>query len=929
MSLKNAPLSLKVREIPRTIQRMAKARTQHNDAPPITQASFRAQLELALTHFGDPDWLGVNSPLAAPYIFGALQAPRGTLRSPGERAAAQGMALRARLLAAAQTLRPSPEQRFDPARLLELTYFKPSSVRTQAGIATELEISPATYYRHRAEAITQLEAALVADMRVASHTDRPSPVGSFVGRALERDTCLRALQSKKIVALTGESGSGKTTLGAQIVAALEGPVFWHTFRSGINDRLPAVIFALAQFLQSLGEPGLWMQLAANQNKIEADLALALTRAAFDRLGGRPVLVFDEADLIAPRALERVDEAHQATRNFIEALAVPPRPGPAMLLIGQQLLVEPHVHFILEGLSRDDTRRMLADSGTTLALPADEERFYSFTHGNPLLITLFLALHKSGEALTDTLRGLAQAPSMQLLLNRISRRLSVAERLTLALLAVFEGAAPADAWRDELGAALQTMLDRGLVISDGRGGVSLQPALREAIGRQVSIEQRARSHLFAAQARAERAEYTQAAAHYVEAGEPVLAVLLWSEHREREIARGNASAALAVFERINRDLLDDPEQRALILIRSHLRELAGDGQAALRDLDALVWSDDDVGTPQAKMLAGNFEMLLGNTDRALAHFRNGLRATDRQLAQLPLQRTHLFARSGYAHITARDLDNAWAAALNARFEASYLQGEVESERGNYSQAQQHFESALDHAATLNSPAAAARAHFALGTLAGRREDAAGAVTQLDHARAIFAALGDLVQVHRCEANIGFCHVQSGNYQAALAPAQRSLDFFLALNRPYFVALNAGNLAEAHLRLDDLDRAEHYALQAMQQEDPGAMAYGMTVIAEVRLRQRRLQDADHAAADAVRLAIASNDAWAEAAAQRVLGQICVELNETDRARSAYARAIDDFFGARPASRSIAHARVALILSSKITTHSPVKRGVGCDF
>jgi hypothetical protein len=863
---------------------------------PLESATFRAHLEQALDHYADARWLGEHSPLAAPYVLGgALIGEPDADTSVG-----RGRALQKKLLAAAASLNDAEK------RLLQLTYFRPKALRTQAGIATELAISPATYYRQRADAITRLEAAFARLMPSPARAAPPALPMHLIGREPIVQACARGLRNGQTLSLTGPGGLGKTTLGAALVeqrgrgAGEQGsattplhlrtfppsPTFWFTFRPGLNDHLHSLVFALAHFLHQHGQSGLWLQLAANKGRADDALALALATEGLAKLEPAPLLAFDETDLLLPNDFER--EEHARIRSFLEALVQSPR-GPSSprfpaMFIGQQLVIETDLHFILEGFTPAEMAQALREAG--IQLSRDEAaRLREFTHGSPLLVRLFIALHHSGEPIGESLRALGAAPSVGLLLQRIQRRLGLNEKRALMALSVFRTAAPADAF-GALGDALERLTARGLVIGDGAGGAELQPALRAAVAQQLSAETRADAHRFAAEALAARGQYAEAAYHFVEAGDPALAIRTWAAHSQHEIARGDAAAALDTFKRISRDALDDEDRRALVLLRSELRERTGESEAALEDLDAIDWRADDPATPRARLLEGLFAATLGQREAALDRYRAGLRTASQQLEW---QQAQLHTRLGNLMLRDRDFDAAWRESVLIQFEAEHLQGDIESERGQYAPAQARYEAALRHAEAANDVNAQGRAHMSLATLAARHEDSDVAAQHYAQAEQRFEAEGNRVRAMQCRANLAATRVQLQDYAAAVEPARQAYGFFERAARPYWAALCASNLAEAQLHLGQLDEAEHFAQVALRAEEEDIRPYALTTLGLVALQKRKTQDAKHLLQEAITMAEQIEDQWAVAAAKRALAEVMFARGEADAGRKALDEAL----------------------------------------
>ena len=213
------------------------------DAGAAGDAGFGGKVAEALAHFRDPEWLGRHSVLASPYLLGEAI---NTVRDDDP--TGRGRALQRLLLSAADAL-PKVSGPYDPRPLLDATFFHPNTTRTNEGIAVKLALSPATYYRHRDQAVAQFGELLIRQLRPSLRFESPPMLraqafeshGALVGRELERIGCERALLAGHLAALTGASGMGKTTLAASIAnnwtdaSGDSSRPFWYTIRPGFND----------------------------------------------------------------------------------------------------------------------------------------------------------------------------------------------------------------------------------------------------------------------------------------------------------------------------------------------------------------------------------------------------------------------------------------------------------------------------------------------------------------------------------------------------------------------------------------------------------------------------------------------------------------------------------------------------------------------
>ena len=222
----------------------ASAARRKSAADARTVTGFRDELERVLEHFGDPAWLGAHSPLAAPYVL--LGDPAQT---PGSSDTDRGAVLQRHVREAAAGLQSAAGA--DLRGILDALYLAPQRHMNQAGIATRMGLSSATFYRHRLEALDQLEVALATRLLPAVRQEMPATrvLGDrdLIGRDLSFQTCITQLRTGQRVGLSGASGVGKSALAGRVAARWSAaePVFWHTFRPGVNDHTNSLLFARA------------------------------------------------------------------------------------------------------------------------------------------------------------------------------------------------------------------------------------------------------------------------------------------------------------------------------------------------------------------------------------------------------------------------------------------------------------------------------------------------------------------------------------------------------------------------------------------------------------------------------------------------------------------------------------------------------------
>lgn len=815
--------------------------------------AFVQAVEQALERCNDAAWLAEHSPLAAPYFIGALldRATDGDAATPAER----GRVLRETLQLAAADLGEVHR------RVLDASFFRRKANLNNVGVARQLSMSEATYYRHRGAAIEALADALNRRVVPPLRAELPR-VRRIVGRQALMTACLDALAHRHSVALTGRSGVGKTTLGLAVAERWgRERAFWFTIRPGLNDSLGAFAFAFSHFLRGLGLSNAWRQLAADHGAVNAERILGLIRHDLGELSDRPILIcVDDSDRLRPEM-----QAHAQVIQFLEALTdVAP-----VLSLSQQPLFDAERQFVLGGLSSDETRQLLALEGVTVS-EAEAEALHTAARGHPMLIKLGAMLMREGEQVGSVVRQLHDARSAQALFVRVWKRLRDDERAVLMALSVFRSPAPMDAWQKHA-AVLDRLMRADLAQMDERGGVSIAAQVRDFVCEHIAPDALPALHLNAASVREARGEYTAAAYHYVQAGQPALAAWLWFNHRAVEMDRGYGPAARETFRAVRQsDLPDAEDRRVLALIRSELALRLGEADEAGAELAGVDWPAKDALTPLAHELMGDAMQIQGRIEHALARYREGLRAL-REAGPRYVERLH--TKIGYVYVSRRrDLDRAREEALMALSQALNFRGVVEEEAGNYAAALQHYEAALALAAEMragSSVRAATQSH--LGHLFMRMGDAeraiANLVQSLDYARKV----GEPVNALYDALNLASAFIVAGRYDEALALARESLESAEAMKHAFLVAGLAACAAEACLRLNAPDDAEQFAYRSLREEEESHRPYALTTLGGVAQARGDFVQAERLLNEAIESARQVADRYAEAHAWLALGRV----------------------------------------------------------
>ncbi len=863
---------------------------------------FERQVKQALKLYAHPERLGQQSPLASAYFLGrALRdvprpmtaRVRGDVLRTAMRMAAGRLwhgplpQTRDEMLDAIATIRRNPDDSRYAYVVIELRCFhdyinpnRTSDIWEQPHL---LPGSKSQHYRDFDEAVKQLAAMLLDDLQPTLRPERPQPPEALYGYDRQLMLLTEALARGRSIALNGPGGIGKTSIGATAVERLSNhPAFWFTLRPGFNDGANSLFFALGSFLHEQGASNLWQFLVtANGNIQDLNLAAGLLRQDLTLLAEHsPILCFDDLEHLFTGNLGLVTSAHAQLLELIEGL----RGTTPILLISQRTLPVSDLHLELTGLSVADVMRLWRAAGRDLS-SAEAERLHAYTGGNPRLLTLMLMFQSEAETDLDIPNGQTVAPSLLPAFQRLWRRLRPEERRTLQQLSVYQSYAPEDVVQP---AILDTLMRLRLIERDGQGGVILLPALAPIVQGDLSPELGETLHHEAAIVHLERGAYTAAAYHFVKSNQANRAVQVWFPQRQHAIARGEADAACQIFSLISRQQLDKSERKALDIIRAELRQLAGQYEEGLHELEQIDWADKSESSTRLWMLRGELQDALGYPDHALTSYEEGARVTARllgRLASLHQRRGMLFQRS-------RDLKASWQEVHRAEFDLEVLRGVLLEEEGSYHMALEAYRRARSLAEQIEDDTLRAQAERWLAAVYGRRQQLEEAVTHATQSIAIYERLGDRVNLEKMRSNMAFIYVQTRQFQAAIDVGVPAYTFFVAMRDPYFAAVTAANLAEASYELGDLDNAVRYANEVLELGNRFAAPYARFTLGQIDLARHNPAGAMAHFSEAIQIAGQNDDPYMVAYARRALGQAYLATADVGAARQQFRSALELF-------------------------------------
>lgn len=865
----------------------------------VTKGQWLArQVELALEHFDDQLWLEQNSDLVSPYFLGG-----DIIR---DRKLANGADGRGRALQ--EFLRKAIKRHFTDqsngslGEFVNLIYLNRPEGLKLIEAAKKIGWAESTYAKKRKQVFHTLTEAIQQDARERLQrantwaTTNNVTRAQFVGREHALKLALNAIAERKTVGIQGIGGIGKTSLGHALAqcygrsAPQRHPIFWHTFRAGLNDTLQSLMFSVGMFLHELGESSIWLHFChARRRQFNPEqpdyvemgtmLALEMLQMALARLSDNdiePMFVLDEVDILQPS-----NPVHAVLLALIDGLCGETQTAlnsPRMVLIGQQILSRHAVSLPLRGLEQTDLATWLRQLDIN-AGESDIQQLWQLTSGHPLMLNLFVNSLDRRQSLRPQIVALSESPSLAMLWERIRRHLSDAAIEAMQLLAVCHAPVPiSNQYFPET--VCQTLLLKDLVTISLDGRVLLlNPTLRQMLYRRIAEADRPTLHLKAALFYQDMGEYTAAAYQFVEAGRPEMAAHSLIAHKKIEVANGQANTMLALLQRIPQTTLrHETDQQALALLRSELLLYSGEPRQALQSFGTSNYAPSSLANGYAQRLQADTLAMLGRVDEALDQYRKGFDSLF-ELAGTQMMQISLRRGANYWH-RLHDLTRAEVETRRARCQLEILEGNIRAYAGNNAPAITHYRTAIAYAEELGDEALQAAAHQELAHIAATNLDTQNAIGHYEMCDTLFANTGQSFCQWVTKGNMAYAYLCGQQYPAALPLAEETYTYMKTQNHHrygvFFYAFSAATLAETHYYLNHIEQAERVANEALGLEDEFYSPMAQYVLAYI-LRDRQQFDL---ALDYCQQAIITLKDIQHADAWRVLARAYDALGEVQR-------------------------------------------------
>jgi tetratricopeptide (TPR) repeat protein len=290
--------------------------------------------------------------------------------------------------------------------------------------------------------------------------------------------------------------------------------------------------------------------------------------------------------------------------------------------------------------------------------------------------------------------------------------------------------------------------------------------------------------------------------------------------------------------------------------------------------------------------GQVREMQGQAERALENYRSALEV----LSGLPQQHevlAHLrlsFLRLYRLH----DIETAQQEALLARAKADAFLGDMAALRGDYRTALVHLSAAEEVVERHGDLVTRSRVYSYLGALHGRLGDHAAALGYIERAIHCDEQRGDEVGPLYDRLNRAMVYRLAGRAEESRREALDALETARRFRNSYLIAGLAAGVAEASYDLGDYPAAEHFALAALREEEEFFRAPACVILAWLRHRAGRNDEAFRLLAEALDSAQRIEDRYTEAYVLRSSGEIHRRAGLADDARTLLERALHIYSG-----------------------------------
>lgn len=843
-------------------------------------------LRTVLNQFDQPAQLGSIQPLATPALLGQWYDLFGAHPSERQRGQIIQLVVVYALLGDTQ-IRPT-----DPHDLAELVQQLRAGNRDQRLIywrflhehklpvhvlIDQLGLAKATFHRDMKDRLPlildQAADCLLSILQPALQLERPPAPSHLYGRSQWLVEAQALLNQQGHLCIIGAPGVGKSASAATLATAWQGPVFWLTLLPDLNDQIESCLPLIGAFLQHHGAYNLAQHLAIEGGKLNSNVALGLIRRDCASLPTAPLFCLDQSEVMSNQP------QHNALHSFWRALAA--IPNLHLLIIGTQVFSNDLPTLTLEPLDSAALRAWF-NASTDIQPDYPWERFLALIAGNAHLMRIVMVLIQQEPSLAAICAMLAAHPSVSYLIEQIITMLNPNAQQLLTVLASFQQPVPRSLWPTK---DLQQLELFELLQAGYHDTLELWPLLRKHSWQQLSNEQRQPLHEHAAQVHAMLGQWTLAAEHAIAAEAYSQAIIWWFPQRHNEIRAGYFGRMLHMLQLIPLDQLPAREAQTLAIGQAELARFTGNYDQARAGLAAVSYTGSDSIRAYIRQLEGDLWEAQGYIEQAMSSYERAITILDTNQQH---QEAILHVKRGLMHLNhERDFAAAHLAATKTHFIAALLSAEVADEEGNYDLALQGYQTALDHACTLNDQALQARAHASLAIVHARHENLE-AIAHFDFAIRYYRSIGNDVRVARNQSNLAYFLVAINQPHEAITLAEQAYSFFKQINSRFWVSLNAMTLADAHLSLDQYPNAEQYAQEVLHYEETGHVPFGVYILGRVATLKHEFELAERYLQQAIQLSQSIQDRFIEARVWRDLTKLLHQTQRHGEAKQAIKQA-----------------------------------------